>query len=273
MTTQAKSDDRNLWLFFIIAYAFSWLFWIPDALAANGVPIPSAVVGFLASPFNPAAFGPLVAALLLTFRNERLVGVINLLKRGLDFRFKKVWLVPIFVLPPLLYGGAVLLATLSGWAKLDLTNPSNPVGIPIAFVFILFLGGPFQEEFGWRGYALDRLQARFTALTSSIVLGALWILWHLPAVFSNRLIVEPQLFWALVILVVLWSILFTWIYNNTGRSILSVLLFHTMNNLSIYVMIPSMKLSPAIIGYSILLSLIAVAIVLSIWGAKNLSRQ
>lgn len=127
MAMQSKSGDRNLWLFFIITYAFSWLFWIPEALAAKGMPIPPAVIGFLASPFNPAAFGPLLAALLLTFRNERLVGVINLLKRGLDFRFKKIWLVPIFLLPPLLYGGAVSLATLSGWAEIDLTNLSDPV--------------------------------------------------------------------------------------------------------------------------------------------------
>jgi uncharacterized protein len=279
MATESKNtivttQKQDLWLFFAIAYAFSWLFWIPDALARNGVPIPSAIVEFLASPFNPAAFGPLVAAIVLTFRKERLVGVINLLKRGLDFRFKKVWLVPIFGLPLLVNGGAVLLATLSGWAKLDLANLSNPIDLPIIFVYILFLAGPFEEEFGWRGYALDRLQARFNALTSSIILGVFWTMWHLPAVFSNRLPVEPQLFWVWGILIVLWSILFTWIYNNTGRSILSVLLFHTMHNFSTYLMNPTMKLSPAIIGYSILLSLVAVAIVLRIQGRsqKEVSR-
>lgn len=45
-----------------------WLFWIPNALAAQGVALPEGLARFLASPFNPAAFGPTVAALLLTLR-------------------------------------------------------------------------------------------------------------------------------------------------------------------------------------------------------------
>ncbi len=267
---QNNFEIRSLWLFFAITYAFSWMFWIPDALIANGVSMPSALVKLLSSPFNPAAFGPLVAALLLTSLKDGISGVINFLKRGVDFKFKKIWLIPIFILMPVIYGSAILLAQASGWMTLNLTNLSKPEVLPIAFVFILFLGGPLQEEFGWRGYALDRLQTRFNALISSIILGIFWALWHLPAVFSNRLIVAPKLFWIYAIQIVLTSILFTWIYNNTGRSILSVLLLHTMNNLSIYLVLPNMKMTLGVSIYTIFMLIIIVIIILSIWGTKNL---
>jgi hypothetical protein len=53
---------------------------------------------FLSNPFNLAAFGSLVAALVLTFRDEGRRGVIDLLKRGLDSRFKNIWLLAILLL-------------------------------------------------------------------------------------------------------------------------------------------------------------------------------
>ncbi|MFQ6116074.1 MAG: hypothetical protein ACE5NG_18590 [bacterium] len=88
---QSKFKTRNLWLFFLIAFAFTWLFWILEALAMRGMLDTSIFVDFLAGPDNPAAWGPLVAAFLLTYLSARKVGVIKLLKRGVDFRFNKIW--------------------------------------------------------------------------------------------------------------------------------------------------------------------------------------
>jgi len=168
---EPKSEDRNLVLYFLIAFAFSWAFWIPRALIAQGLSAPPIVVNFLFGPFQPAAFGPLVAAFSLTYWNERKEGVKTLLKRAVDFRFGKVWFIPTILLLPLIAGGALLLAILSGEAIPDLFGASNPLVLLGIFVFMLFLGGPVEEEFGWRGYALDRLQAKWNALISSVILG------------------------------------------------------------------------------------------------------
>lgn len=276
MSMDHKADsDKHLRLFFLLAYAFSWIFWIPQALAAHGIAIPTGAAAFLSGPFNPAPFGPLVAALLLTFLTGGWKGIIGLLKRGVDFRFKKIWLLPILLLPPLIFTGAILLSVSTGTTPLDSSVLSTPIAAIVAPVMILLTAGPLQEEFGWRGYALPRLQRRFTALVSSLILGVLWWLWHLPLVFipDKFMVSRLPLFAALMVEIVLVTILFTWIYNNTGGSILAAMLFHTFMNWSIWVALPTMKVNLSVIGFTILLLAMVVALVLGLWGPKRLSRQ
>jgi membrane protease YdiL (CAAX protease family) len=57
---------------------------------------------------------------------------------------------------------------------------SQPWIIPWNFVHIFFLGDPLQKEFDWKGYALPSIQSRYSALVSSVVLGMIWAVWHLP---------------------------------------------------------------------------------------------
>lgn len=273
MTTSTPNTQRNLWSFFLLAYAFSWIFWIPEALAANGFSLPSGLKDFLASPFNLAAFGPLLAALVLTLVNDGWKGVGTLLKRGLDARFKKTWLLAILFLPLLIFAGAILLSIRLGATPLDLSVLSNPPYFTVAFVVILLTAGPLQEEFGWRGYALPRLQTRFNALTSGLILGVFWWLWHLPLVFiSGKFMTDSlPLFFLLLIEIALMSVLFVWIYNNTGGSLLASMLFHAAMNWSIWIVLPSMKVNATIVGITVLLLAIAVSIVVYVWGPKRLS--
>mgnify|MGYP001262147068 CR=1 FL=1 len=135
----------------------------------------------------------------------------------------------------------------------------------------MFLGGPVAEEFGWRGYALDRLQARFNATVSSVLIGVIWGLWHLPLFFMKGQDMYHNVpILGFVLGTVFLSILFTWIYNNTNGSILAALLFHTMGNLSHFIF-PAM--STAIGGLiSVILNVIFVTLIMVIYGPKRLSR-
>jgi membrane protease YdiL (CAAX protease family) len=265
------SEKRNLLFYFLIAFAFSWLFWIPQALVSMGLlSAPATLKDFLFSPFNPAAFGPLVSALSLTYLNEGSEGAKNLLKRGGDYRIGKKWYIPIFFLFPIITGGALLLAMLSGETLPDLSVLSNPFSIVVLFVFIFFLGGPLEEEFGWRGYALDRLQANWSALVSSLILGIIWGTWHLPLFFIKGTIQSQTPIWAFMFLILCGTILFTWIYNNAGGSILATMLLHTMNNLSLVIFPTGTTLGGL---YLLILNVAFVAAVLIIWGPKTLVRK
>ena len=88
-----ESEDRNLWLYFLIAFVFSWLFWAPQALISTGLlSAPSILANFLFSPF--------VSAISLSYLSKGVEEVKDLLKRGVDYRFKAIWYIPIFCLFP-----------------------------------------------------------------------------------------------------------------------------------------------------------------------------
>lgn len=94
---------------------------------------------------------------------------------------------------------------------------------------------PAVEEVGLRGYWFDQLQVRWNALVSSLILGTVWTLWHVPLVFMSGYYrgttFQPELWWWLPS-IVLTAIIGTWIYNNTGRSVLAVIVFHFLGNLT-----------------------------------------
>jgi membrane protease YdiL (CAAX protease family) len=97
----------------------------------------------------------------------------------------------------------------------------------------LFSG--LREEFGWRGYALPRFQAKWNALTSSMVLGVLTGLWHLPAFFTPGEPLFGANFWVWFPWHMLIQIVgYTWIFNNTNGNILALVLFHITTSVGIF---------------------------------------
>ena len=271
MAQASGSETRNIILFFLIAYGFTWVFWISEALATRGLLGSSILVDFLLSPQNPAAWGPFVSAILLTFWFQKASGVIGLLKKGVDYKFAKKWWIPTILLCPIIIGGALLIAALAGESIPELYWISNPFLIVVNFVVILFTGGPLQEEFGWRGYALPRLQSRFNALVSSIMLGFMWGLWHLPYLLISTEITHAYGILPEVFTAILLSILLTWLFNNTGGSILVSLIFHNMFNLSndVFPALQTQLGSPLFLAFFIA----AAIIVVIIWGRKRLVRE
>jgi hypothetical protein len=107
----------------------------------------------------------------------------------------------------------------------------QPIVLVVAFGWILFLGGPVQEEFGWRGYLLDPLQTRLTPLGGGLAVGLVWAVWHLPLFYiPSETIYYDNAFLGFAVSITLLSVLMTWVYNSTGGSLLPALLMHTSWN-------------------------------------------
>ena len=141
--------------FFGLAYGFTWLICLPGVLAGQGlIALPVPTVALIAV----AQFGPTLAAFLLAVRAEGRAGAKRLLGRALDWRIPARWLVTTLLLPPALAGLALAVGLAGGAPRPTLPLLAQPLAILPSFLFIFFLQGPVPEEFGWRGYALDRLQ-------------------------------------------------------------------------------------------------------------------
>ncbi len=255
----------------LMAYGFSWLFWIPEALIAQGIwNAPESLKNFFAGPFNLGPWGPLFAAIVVTFMYQRGSGVKELLKRGLMTKLGKWWWVVLLTFPVLI-GGSLTISVLFGYPAPEFEALAQPIALPIALVYIFFLGGPLQEEFGWRGYAFENLRHKFDALTASIFAGLMWGLWHLPLFFVPR--AEDYYnrpLWGLLLTTTLVGIILAWFYANTKGSVFAAMLGHTMFNWSNWVF-PALKSDSAAL---ILFGLYFVAVVLIIWqfGRKTLTK-
>lgn len=260
-----SANWRAIAVFLLLTFGWSWGFWVPQALVSEG---------YLASfPTLPAlgAFGPTIAAFALVVYADGFQGAKRLAGRAVQLNYSKRW-----IGIALLFAPVVVLASL-GVAIATGTTPSFPwegnlLVLPIAFVFILFLGGPIQEEFGWRGYLLDELQARFGAVASGVLIGIVWAIWHLPLFYiPSETIYYRNPFLGFAVSITLFSVLLTWVYNNTNRSLLPALLFHASFNWS-QGMFPILDSDPASLAFVGLLAVSTIVVVVY-YGVETLVRS
>ncbi len=112
----------------------------------------------------------------------------------------------------------------------------NPLIIPLV-ILISLISGPLNEEFGWRGYALDRLMAKFGFLKGSLILGFVWAIWHLPWYFTpgqaQYALLRDSIFHAVMFIpsVMMLSVFVSFVYVKTKRSILAGAMVHMFSNL------------------------------------------
>lgn len=161
------------------------------------------------------------------------MSVKKLVGSGFNLRMALGWWLAIIFIPVVLTGAAVWVNIILNDYQPDTTLLTQPLMIVPTFLVMFFLGGSFQEEFGWRGYALPRLLTLWNRLLASLFLGAIWGFWHLPLFYIPGLSQSFMPFGIFLLLATAFSILFTWFYLRTNRNLFSALLFHTAINTSL----------------------------------------
>ena len=268
MQKVTQSEGRDLLLFFILAFLWSWLFWLPKVLSTAGKLPLSGSIDFMLGAV--AVFGPSIAAFSLSYRRKGFAGVRQLWKRGWDLRFKKIWLLPALFLMPVIGVVTALVVSLLGYS-IEWQYGLPPIMIVPVFL-LLFLTNALPEEYGWRGFALDRLQQRRSALTASLILGFIWGVWHLPLFFISGSVQHDAAIpiWQYILQTIILAVLYTWLHNNTGRSVLVAFLFHTTGNLT-SALIPTYTTPQGRwIGFAI--QLLVAVIVVWAWKPQHLAR-
>ena len=253
----------------ILVFGFTWSILVPVAADSHNllpvhVPIVLSVL---------IGWGPALAAILLAGIAGGKAGIKQLLRRLLLWKVGFQW-----YLFALLGPAAYILVGIGIGVLLGNPSPSipmfgaAPLNVIISFVILLVAGMLLNtEEIAWRGLALPLLETRYSALVASLILGLIHTLWHLPYFFTaNRPFYEQLGFGWFAAWTIALTIIFTWIYNNTGGSLLLPMLFHNAQ------FAWQQLLSPSDVRYFIpsILVLWGIAIVLVIvYGRAYLSRK
>lgn len=263
-------EPRNLVFFFLLAFGLLWvpavLLEILDLKRPNNITDPAAFLfvflGLLGS------IGPTLAAFIITGITEGKPGAKALWKRFWNRNLSFKWLLVTLLFYDALRLVANLVARTIDGVDYPIVDLPDPIWTIIPIFLSLFISSGMGEEFGWRGYALPRFQAKWNALTSSIVLGLIWASWHIPTFFIQGAGLYQKNFWDWIPAMLLGSVIYTWIFNNTKGSVLAAALLHTSFNTTV-VVLPT----PSSLWYYFGIFLLVVILIVLIYGPKNLVRQ
>ena len=237
--------------FYVLAFSITWIGWVPQAAHSQGLfPFDSPIFYIL------GGVGPLLAVFIVTKAITGKDDYGELFRPLWQWRAGFVWY---FVA---MFGYAVIwLATsaLSGTVLAEFAQ----LGTPLALLssFLVYLLAAIPEEIAWRGFALPRLQSRFSALAASLIVGFLWALWHLPLLLNTDNVMSTYPIHLFIFEVMVRSIIYTWIYNSTRGSLLFVTLFHAASN----------TVGTTVGGESLTVHIAAAALLILVFGVSHLS--
>lgn len=122
----------------------------------------------------------MLAALVLTLLTDGWTGLKTLLSRLGRWRVGGRWYGVAFGLPIFVVMAAVVMATVNGAPAPTAAQLAEWPNLFVVFIFVTIFSGPLGENLGWRGYALERLQGKYTPLAATLILNVLGLLWHVP---------------------------------------------------------------------------------------------
>lgn len=249
----AWAKKQPLIAFYILAFAITWLGWAPQAAYSRGLFPFDSIVFFIFG-----GIGPLLAVFITTRLLNGKSDFLPLFRPLFRWRLHPLWYVVALLGYPALW---IVTLLINGQLNTELAKLGTPFVLLTTFLVAFVAAIP--EEIAWRGFALPRLQARYPAVVSAIIVGVLWALWHLPLLLNlnNSMSAYPLLPYFLD--VIGHSIVYAWLYNNTRGSLLFVTLFHAASN----TVGPFGGWSNVVVTYAV------VAVLIGIYGWKHLTRS
>lgn len=212
-------------IFFLLAFLIPWLIWGTTIAQSRGLlsfHIPSALVFWIG--LNLATY---IAAAL----SGGWEAVKDVFSRIIRWRFHPVWyLIALLITAVMSLASIAIHRTLGGSHQIGVLMTADKILPSLLFQIFFFV---FTEETAWRGFALPRLQAKYNALTSSLILGVLWGLWHFPLTLIPDTFQSMTPFTGFVLSTIATSILMTWLFNHSRGSVLLAGIFHAAADVAI----------------------------------------
>ncbi len=264
---------KAVWGFVAFSHGWTWLFWLVAALFGTSIWVLPGLIFFILG-----GLGVLLGGVVMTRLLRGADGLRDLARRIIDPRRipRRWWAVVLLFFPVLTLLAGTLSIALGDAHPFDFPGAVQRLANPFALVTMIgftFLIGPFPEEIGWRGYLLDHLQTRWSALLAGLVVGLLNWIWHYPLFYlpgyADAFRAIPPGMSQMFFVVVPAVLLYTWVYNNTRRSVLAAMLFHFSGNF----WGEFVGLSAQGQSIRMVLVIIAVALIAVWWGPATLRRR
>ena len=238
----------ELAIFFLLTYLLTW--WTAPLM--NGAILPQ---------------GPMLAALVLASLTAGRAGVRVFWNRLRHFRAGGWYLI----------GPVILIACTGIGFAINLLVGATLVEIPRllsmgVLLQLLFFGGQWEEP-GWTGYALPKLEERFAnrpngAWIAALVLGIFRAIWHLP------LFLNGNLYWFdIFVFSFAFQIIIAWIYWQSGRSVLAVMVFHFVSNLLGAIMSPVFDGTDRLVFQALFMSMAGLVALMLVWLSQTRLNQ
>ncbi len=219
-------------VFAVVAFAITWLSGLAIVLSTQATLVNGAhvVAHPLALPLPVVftllllgAYGPALAALIVTAAESGRAGVRTLLGQFRRFRVGWHWYVI-----ALLFSNLITLIAVGLLAVFNRQAPGQWLLLPNPIRLVLLALVVSGEELGWRGYALPKLQERWSWVPASILVGVLWFGWHQWPLFTpaGPAVIDVGGLLTFLLYIVSASVLFAWLYNSTGGSLPIALVAH-----------------------------------------------
>ena len=262
--------------FFALAFAYSWIWWgVLFVVAPKGFEAGRAEMGALALYGLFGATGSSVASIVTARIVDGRDGLRALLSRVGKWRVSFAWYgAALFVTPLLLTAILSALSFVVSPVFLPAVVTSRDNGTLMGFGIIVGLVAGFFEELGWTGFAIPKLQTRYSALATGLIVGVLWGIWHfLPDFWGRNGSFGPFYvlkYAAFVVRVVAYRILIVWVYNSSKGSLLLTVLMHASFSGSQAIFIPALSVTDWVLVQSVFAALLwfAVAVVVAMRGKR-----
>ncbi len=266
--------------FFVLAFAYSWIWWgVLFVVAPKGFEAGRAEMGALALYGLFGATGSSVASIVITRIVDGRDGLRALFSRLGKWRVNFAWYAAALLVTPLLL--TVILLALSFVVSpvfLPAVLTSRDIATLLGFGIIVGLVAGSFEELGWTGFAIPKLQTRYSALATGLMVGVVWGIWHFLPDFWGR-VGSFGAFYVLnyvvfVIGVVAYRILIVWVYNNSRGSLLLAVLMHASFSGSQAIFIPALSVADWVLVQAVFAAALwlVVAAVVTVTG-KRLVRE
>ena len=214
-----NETNKNIFPYILLSYSIAWGAWGAGAMyeGLGGIAL---VIG---------TFAPAVSAVVVSGLRGGRKGMALPIRGLARWRVGWQWYAFSLLCTAAVVSLAIGIHNLYGGALEWPLGLQDAWMVPVIMAYV-FMFSALGEEIGWRGFMLPSLLKHYSPLKSSLVVALVWGAWHLPLFFIAGNFHSYIPIWLFMSQILPFSIIYTWMYLNTGGSVFIATLFHAASN-------------------------------------------